>query len=361
MQVVIIISHLDDIANIASIVVALYFILSYNIINYIVESAVEKSILMWGIFISIVLILLILDLGVFHKKDREIGFKESLWMSAFYIVMSLIFGLWVWYIKGLDSFAEYITGFLVEKSLALDNIFLISLVFSSLSIPLKYQHRVLFWGILGVIVLRAIMIGLGVQIITRFEWILYVFAAFMVFTGIKMFFISHKPVEISSNILLIWMKKHLNITDKLHAQKFFVYQKVPQSTTKKLFVTPLFISLVMVELIDLIFAVDSIPAIFAITQDPYIVYTSNIFAILGLRALYFALASIIDRFYYLKYALATVLIFIGSKIFIADALDLAKIPPMLSLTITFTILVSGVICSFLREKEVKKHNADING
>lgn len=314
----------------------------------------EKFLFIWGVFIAVVLILLILDLGVFHKKDREIGFKESLWMSSFYILMALIFGLWVWYIKGLDSFAEYITGFLVEKSLALDNIFLISLVFSSLSIPLKYQHRVLFWGILGVIVLRAIMIGLGVQIITRFEWILYIFAAFMILTGIKMFFMSNKPVEISQNTLLIWMRKHLNITDKLHDQKFFIYQNVAQSKTKKLFVTPLFIALVMVEFIDLIFAVDSIPAIFAITQDPYIVYTSNIFAILGLRALYFALASIIDRFYYLKYALAAVLIFIGSKIFIADALNLAKIPPMLSLTITVTILALGVLCSFLREKTITK-------
>ncbi len=314
----------------------------------------EKSLLMWGMFIAVVLILLILDLGVFHKKEREIGFKESLWMSAFYIIMALIFGVWIWYIKGLDGFAEYITGFFVEKSLALDNIFLISLVFSSLSIPLKYQHRVLFWGILGVIVLRAIMIGLGVQIITRFEWILYIFAAFMIFTGIKMFFMSNKPVEISQNALLIWMRKHLNITDKLHEQKFFIYQNVAQSKTKKLFVTPLFISLVMVEFIDLIFAVDSIPAIFAITQDPYIVYTSNIFAILGLRALYFALASIIDRFYYLKYALAAVLIFIGSKIFIADALNLAKIPPMLSLTITVTILALGVLYSFLREKTITK-------
>ncbi len=314
----------------------------------------EKPLFMWGVFIAVVLILLILDLGVFHKKDREIGFKESLSMSAFYILTALIFGLWVWYIKGLDGFAEYITGFLVEKSLALDNIFLISLIFSSLSIPLKYQHRVLFWGILGVIVLRAIMIGLGVQIITRFEWILYIFAAFMIFTGIKMFFMSNKPVEISENILLIWMRKHLNITDKLHDQKFFVYQNVARSKTQKLFLTPLFISLVMVEFIDLIFAVDSIPAIFAITQDPYIVYTSNIFAILGLRALYFALASIIDRFYYLKYALAAVLIFIGSKIFITDALNLAKIPPMLSLTITITILAFGVLCSFIREKNHKR-------
>lgn len=306
---------------------------------------------MWIIFISVVLSLLILDLGVFHKKDHEISFKESLWMSAFYITMALIFGLWIWYIKGLDSFAEYITGFLVEKSLALDNIFLISLTFSALSIPLKYQHRVLFWGILGVIILRAIMIGLGVQIITRFEWVLYIFAAFMIFTGIKMFFVSHQPVDISRNLLLLWMRKHLNITDKLYDNKFYIYQKEPKSNKEKLFATPLLIALIMVEFIDLIFAVDSIPAIFAITQDPYIVYTSNIFAILGLRALYFALAAIIDRFYYLKHALAIVLIFIGSKIFIADAFNLTKIPPMLSLTITLTILTCGVVCSLMKNNK----------
>ena len=314
----------------------------------------EKPLFIWIVFIAVVLILLILDLGFLHKKDKEIGFKESLWMSAFYIIMALIFGVWVWHIKGLNSFAEYITGFLVEKSLALDNIFLISLVFSSLSIPLKYHHRVLFFGILGVIVLRAIMIGLGVQIITRFEWVLYIFAAFMILTGIKMFFMSNKPLEISENALLIWMRKHLNITDKLHNQKFFIYQNIPGSKAKKLFVTPLFICLIMVEFIDIIFAVDSIPAIFAITQDPYVVYTSNIFAILGLRALYFALASIIERFYYLKYALAAVLIFIGSKIFIADALNLKKIPPMLSLTITFTILAIGVLFSFIKDKTNQK-------
>lgn len=311
----------------------------------------DKSISIWVIFISIVLVLLTLDLGFFHKKDREIGFKESLWMSSFYILAAFIFGLWVWYIKGLDSFAEYITGFLVEKSLALDNIFLISLIFSSLSIPLKYQHRVLFWGVLGVIVLRAIMIGLGAQILTKFEWVLYIFAAFMIVTGVKMLFISHKSVEVSENWLLIWMRRHLNITDRLHDQKFYVYQLDPRSKTKKLFFTPLFLSLIVVEFFDLVFAVDSIPAIFAITKDVYIVYTSNIFAILGLRALYFALASIIDRFYYLKYALAAVLIFIGSKIFIADALGLAKIPPMLSLIITLTILSIGIFCSFVKEKK----------
>lgn len=317
-----------------------------------------NSVIMWCVFISIVIALLALDLGVFHKKDREMSVRESLLMSGFYIIIGLIFGLWVAHMKGLDSFAEYITGFLVEKSLALDNIFLISLIFSSLSIPLKYQHRVLFWGVVGVIVLRAIMIGMGVQIIRQFEWILYVFAAFMIFSGIKIFFVPHKRVEISKNLLLIWMRKHLNITEKLHDQKFWVYELQPHSKTKKLFVTPLLVSLIMVEFIDLVFAVDSIPAILAITQDPYIVYTSNIFAILGLRALYFVLASIIDRFHYLKYALAVVLIFIGSKIFIAAALEIAKIPPLLSLTITFAILASGVLCSFIREKTIAKHNAN---
>lgn len=310
----------------------------------------ENSIFLWGIFISVVVILLALDLGIFHRKDHEIGIKESLGMSCFYIFIALIFGLWIWYIKGLDSFAEYITGFLVEKSLALDNIFVISLIFSSLSIPLKYQHRVLFLGILGVIILRAIMIGLGVQIIDKFGWVLYIFGAFMILTGIKMFFISPKQTDITNNVLLIWMRKHLNITETLHGKKFFIYKILPYSKIKKLFVTPLFIALIMVEFIDLVFAVDSIPAIFAITQDSYVIYTSNIFAILGLRALYFALASIIDRFYYLKYALAAVLIFIGSKIFLADAFNLAKIPPIVSLTITSAILAIGIFCSFIKEK-----------
>jgi tellurite resistance protein TerC len=190
-----------------------------------------------------------------------------------------------------------------------------------------------------------------VRILAKFGWILYIFAAFMIFTGIKMFFLSHKTVEISENFLLIWMKKYLNITNKLHGHKFYIYHVDPKSNTKKLFVTPLFIALIMVEFTDIVFAVDSIPAVFAITQDTYIVYTSNIFAILGLRALYFALAAIVGRFYYLKYSLAVILIFIGSKIFVANAFELAKIPPLLSLTVTLTILAIGIFCSFVRDKK----------
>ena len=303
----------------------------------------------WGVFLFIVILLMAFDLKIGHKENQEPTFNTSVKISIIYIIIALLFGLWVWYIKGLNSFAEYITGFLIEKSLALDNIFLISLIFANLSIPPKYQHRVLFWGILSVIILRAIMIGLGSKIISHFEWILYLFAAFMILTGLKMLFISHKPVDISKNSLLICLKKHLNITNELHDQKFYIYKTESKTGIKKLFFTPLFIALVMIEFVDLVFAVDSIPAIFAITKDPYIVYTSNIFAILGLRALYFALAAIIERFYYLKYSLAVVLIFIGSKLFIADALGIVKIPPILSLLVTFIILGCGILYSYIKK------------
>jgi tellurite resistance protein TerC len=176
----------------------------------------EKPLWMWLVFLGIVITLLIVDLGIFHKEQREIKTKESIYLSLFYIIVGLIFSFWIWYQLGLQSFAEYLTGFLIEKSLALDNIFLISLVFTTLSIPAKYQHRVLFWGILGVIILRAIMIGLGAQLVSQFSWILYLFAAFMIFTGIKMFFIPQHAVDINDNRLLHWLRKHINITNELH-------------------------------------------------------------------------------------------------------------------------------------------------
>lgn len=309
--------------------------------------------LSWLTFICIIVILLSLDLGIFHKKDREIGFKESLAMSAFYVLTGVTFGLWIWHIRGFDAFALFITGFLVEKSLSLDNIFVISIIFSSLSIPLKYQHRVLFWGILGVIILRGIMIGLGAQIISQFHWVLYVFSAFMLLTGIKMFFVPEKPLDPSKNPVLLWARKHFNMTEALHGQRFFVHQNDPQTQKRKLFATPLFIALITIECLDLVFAIDSIPAIFSLTQDTYIVYTSNIFAILGLRALYFALAALIPKFYYLKYALAAILIFIGSKIFIADTFGIMKIPPVLSLSVTLVLLGTGIVASFIRDRHKK--------
>lgn len=305
----------------------------------------EKPWWIWLLFIVIILVLLLLDLGVFHKEDKEIGFKESIKMSGFYILISLLFSSWIWFQFGSQSAAEYLTGFLVEKSLSLDNIFIISLIFSALSIPVKYQHRVLFWGIVGVIVLRAVMIALGAQLLANFTWVIYLFAIFMIVTGIKMFFVRQHNVDIENNFLLKWMRKHLPISASLDGNNFLTYKIDGINGRKKLYMTPLLVALILVEFVDLVFAVDSIPAVFTITNDPYIVYTSNIFAILGLRALYFALASIIQRFYYLKFALALVLIFIGSKIFIADFLGLEKFPPMISLSITFGLLAGGCLFS----------------
>lgn len=307
---------------------------------------------MWLGFISIVIALLVFDLGVLHKDTHEIGVAESLKLSAAYIAIGLLFSGFVWYQIGAIQAFEYLTAFVVEKTLALDNIFVIALIFSFFSIPKEYQHRVLFWGILGVIVLRGIMIGLGATLVSQFGWILYIFASFLIFTGIKMLFAKEQETDLENNPALKFMRAKFNVTERLHGNKFFV------KNAGKWFVTPLFLALVLVELADLIFAVDSVPAVFAITTDPFIVYTSNIFAILGLRALYFALAAVLHRFHYLKTALSILLIFIGSKIFIADLLGLDKFPPELSLAITFIILAIGVIYSLYKTR--KNNSSDIN-
>lgn len=310
---------------------------------------------MWAVFISLVLGLLALDLGVLHKNSKEIGIRESLLMSGFYIAIGLAFGGWIWYQSGQQSAMEYVTGFVVEKSLAMDNIFIIAMIFSYFAIPRQYQHRVLLWGILGVIVLRGIMIAGGAAIVENFHWVLYLFAAFLVFTGLKMLFSSdHDENDIGNNRILKFLRSRLPVTDRLHGEKFFVKETDETTGKLKTFVTPLFLALIMVEIADLIFAVDSIPAIFAITTDPFIVYTSNIFAILGLRALYFALAALIHRFAYLKYALAAVLVFVGSKIFVADMLGIAKIPPAVSLGVTVAILATGIIGSLIATRKDAK-------
>ena len=310
---------------------------------------------MWAVFISLVLGLLALDLGVLHKNSKEIGIRESLLMSGFYIAIGLAFGGWIWYQSGQQSAMEYVTGFVVEKSLAMDNIFIIAMIFSYFAIPRQYQHRVLLWGILGVIILRGIMIAGGAAIVENFYWVLYLFAAFLVFTGLKMLFSSdHDEADIGNNRILKFLRSRLPVTEKLHGEKFFVKETDAATGKLKTFVTPLFLALIMVEIADLIFAVDSIPAIFAITTDPFIVYTSNIFAILGLRALYFALAALIHRFAYLKYALAAVLVFVGSKIFVADMLGIAKIPPAVSLGVTVAILATGIVGSLIATRKEEK-------
>ncbi|WAJ38616.1 TerC family protein [Pseudomonas sp. GOM7] len=303
---------------------------------------------LWLVFIAVVISLLAFDLGVLHRDNREIGVRESLLLSAGYISAGLLFGVWVFFQKGGDASMDYVTGFLIEKSLSMDNVFLMAMIFSFLAIPRQYQHKVLFWGIMGVLVLRAIMIGLGAALIHEFAWILYVFGAFLFFTGVKMLFskLDDAP-DLQNNMLVKFLRKHLRVTDELHGERFFVRQNDDQGRSV-LWVTPLFLALILIECADLMFAIDSVPAIFAITQDPFIVYTSNIFAILGLRALYFALAALIHRFAYLKYALALVLVFIGAKIFLVGIIG--KIPAVVSLSVTLGLLVGGVLLSLYKTR-----------
>ncbi|MCH1988233.1 TerC family protein [Achromobacter xylosoxidans] len=302
----------------------------------------------WLLFIGIVISLLVFDLGVLHKEDREIGVRESLLLSAGYISAALLFGGWVWWQMGPASGMAYYTGFLIEKSLSLDNVFVIALIFSFFAIPRQFQHRVLFWGILGVIVLRAIMIGLGAALVSNFGWLMYLFGAFLVFTGIKMWMIADQEPDIATNPILKFLKRRMRVTDGLRGNAFWVRE--PDAATGKTvrWATPLFLALVLIEFVDLLFAVDSVPAIFAITTDPFIVYTSNIFAILGLRALYFALAAIIHRFHYLKYALSLVLVFIGTKIFLVGFIG--KIPAVVSLSVTFGLIGGGVLFSLWKTR-----------
>ena len=305
----------------------------------------------WLAFVGIVVALLAFDLGVLHKDDREIGVRESLLLSAGYISVALLFGAWVWWYFGAQSGMDYYTGFMIEKSLSMDNVFVIALVFTFFAIPRQYQHRVLFWGILGVIVLRAIMIGLGATLVSQFSWVLYLFGAFLIFTGVKMWLIADHMPDIANNPLLKFLKRHMRVTDGLRGNAFWVREPDPATGKVVRFATPLLLALVLIEFVDLVFAVDSVPAIFAITTDPFIVYTSNIFAILGLRALYFALAAMIHRFKYLKYALALVLVFIGSKIFLVGIIG--KIPAVVSLSVTFGLIAGGVLVSLWKTRKLE--------
>ena len=303
-----------------------------------------KPLWMWLGFLGIVFTLLALDLGVLHRDEHEISVKESLWLSAGYITLGLAFGAVVWWQLGLVAAEEYVTGYVIEKSLAMDNVFVIAMIFSYFAIPRLYQHRVLFWGILGVIVLRGIMIALGTTIVEQFHWALYIFGAFLIYTGVRMWMMAEQDYSVGDSKILAYIRGHFRITDELHGHDFTVKKVDPKTGKLATFATPLLLALVMVEFVDLVFAVDSIPAIFAITTDPFIVYTSNIFAILGLRALYFALAAMVHRFHYLKYALSVLLVFIGSKIFVGDLLGFegGKFPASLSLAITVGILAAGV-------------------
>jgi len=296
----------------------------------------------WSVFACVIIILLIFDLGVLNKKDEIITFKKSAYLSLFYIAISCLFGLFVFREFGSESASEYYTGFLLEKTMSLDNIFMISMIFRFFKIPQQYQHRVLFWGILGVIVLRAIMIYIGAALLEQFSWILFILATVLIVTGIKTLYMLDKPATpISDMFIFKWLSSHLNIHPELVGNKFTIRKD------GKLFFTPLFMALVTIESMDLIFAIDSIPAIFAVTQNSFIVYSSNIFAILGLRALFFCLEYIVERFKYIKYSLAIILILIGVKILVAHFIPIPKLIPLL---LTIVLILIGIVVSVIKAK-----------
>lgn len=351
----------------------------------------------WTGFIALVLAFLALDLGVFHRKAHVIRIKEALLWTAFWIAMGLLFGLFVYFgyenhwlglgklpdpvdghiNDGRHALIKYLTGYVVEKSLSVDNIFVIAMIFGYFAVPPIYQHRVLFWGILGALVMRGLMIWLGTELIRQYDWILYVFGGFLIFTGIKMLFSKDDQVDPDRNILVRLVRKLFPVTERYHGQHFFVRagstasheaivpgavpepdRIVDSARAGTLLATPMLLTLVMVEMTDVVFAVDSIPAIFAITGDGFLVFTSNVFAILGLRSLYFALAGMMDRFRYLKLSLAIVLMVVGGKMLAHNWLKahLGEHFNLYLLAVILSILAAGVIGSLLATRREQRGN-----
>ncbi len=303
---------------------------------------------LWLIFVAVIVTLLVLDLGVLNKKDHVIGASESLRLAGIYVLIACIFGCWLWWELGADDGMDYFTAYLIELSLSVDNLFVMSLIFTYYGVPREYQHRVLFWGIIGVIVMRGIMIGVGAALVHNFAWVLLIFAGFLIFTGGKMMLAKDEEEEgIEDSRFIKFIQKHLKVTKFLHGHNFFIREKTIDNPTGGLRATPLFLALVTVEIADLIFAVDSVPAVLAITTTTFVVYTSNIFAVVGLRAMYFAIAAIIHRFIYMQYSLAIILIFIGLKAFYTHFSG-EKVPAFLSLGITVSLLAGGILLSMWR-------------
>lgn len=306
---------------------------------------------MWAAFFVFVIVMILADLFLLGgRKAHKVSFKEAAIWSLVWVVIALLFalGLW-WYLSETQGRAladtkalEFLTGYLVEKSLAVDNIFVWLMIFSYFAVPAEYQRRILLYGVLGALVMRTVMILIGAWLLMHFHWILYVFGAFLVFTGLKMLWASEHQPDLENNVFVRWARKHLRMTPTMHEERFFVIQNGLR------YATPLFLVLILVEITDLIFAVDSIPAIFAITSDPFIVLTSNVFAILGLRAMYFLLADLADRFVYLKYGLALVLLFIGTKMLL---LDVYKIPVTWSLAVVASLIVGSVVLSLMHTRK----------
>ncbi|HNQ82266.1 MAG TPA: TerC family protein [Bacteroidales bacterium] len=296
----------------------------------------EINIWFWIGFNAFVVLMLALDLGVFHRKAHEVGFKEAMTWSGIWISLALMFNLGIYYYFGKVKAVEFLTGYIIEKSLSVDNIFVFVLIFSSFAVPAKYQHRVLFWGIIGALIMRAVFIFAGVALINKFHWIIYVFGVFLLYTGIKIAINKGTKINVENNRLLNLFRRYFPVTKEYHGSKFIT------RIEGKTWATPLMMVLILVETTDLIFAVDSIPAILAITNDPFIVYTSNVFAILGLRSLYFALAGILKYFHYLHYGLAAILVFVGIKMLITD---FYKFDPFVSLGIIGFILLTSIVMS----------------
>ncbi len=298
------------------------------------------TIWLWVGFNVFVLFMLALDLGVFHRQSHIVTFKESMAWTTVWVVLALIFNAGIWYFSGSQKALEFFTGYVIEKSLSVDNVFVIALLFSYFAVPREYQHKVLFWGILGALVMRATMIGLGTVLITKFAWIIYIFGAFLILTGLKMIFKKEEEIHPEANPVVRWFKRVYPVTKEYRGDSFFVRENGVRMAT------PLFVVLICVEMTDLIFAVDSIPAIFAVTQDPFIVYTSNVFAILGLRSLYFALSGMMHKFHYLKLGLGVILVFVGIKMLLAHTAY--KLDTLFSLAVVAFILITSVVVSLLR-------------
>jgi len=299
------------------------------------------DIYVWLGFLAFVFVMLALDLGVFHRKSHEVKIKEALIWTAIWIFMAMLFNYGIYVFMGKVKALEFLTGYVIEKSLSVDNLFVFIMIFTYFNVNPKYQHKILFWGILGALIMRAIFIFAGVALITKFHWIIYIFGGFLVFTGIKMLFHKEENLEPEKNPLVRLFKKFMPVTTAEKGDKFFV--KIDGKT----FATPLFVVLLLVEFTDLIFAVDSIPAILAITSDTFIIFTSNVFAILGLRALYFALAGITQYFHYLKYGLSAILVFVGVKMLVVD---FYKVPIVYSLSTILGILIVSVVFSLIFPK-----------
>ena len=302
----------------------------------------DTPIIFWIIFNAFVLIMLALDLGVFHRKSHEVSVKEALIWTFVWIFLAMVFNVIIYFWRGQQQALEYFTGYLVEKALSVDNIFVFIMIFTYFQIPAKYQHKVLFWGILGALIMRVIFIFAGVALLEKFHFTIYIFGALLIFTGIKMFNQSNSKINPDKNPVLKFFKKFMPVSQTLHEDKFFT------RIDGRRFATPLFLVLILIETTDLIFAVDSIPAILAITQDQFIVYTSNVFAILGLRSLYFALAGVVHRFWLLSYGLAIVLIFVGAKMIL---IDFYKIPIEWSLLFIASIITGSIILSLKLKKK----------